>query len=574
MVVVDTSSAEASDFVAPGTMADRLIALLRSLPGYDLLSNGVRGEILDLLPGDAETIKGLDDDAIVATWFKVVNVLRERRLEPVLSLHGLPYPRYPVGSDDEPGTPQADTPPVAMWDPPRLAEASPGGWSVLGFDVGFPVGIPSCELTANADWIEYYARKGFHVLTYRTVRNTPTPGSPYDWVFLTGIRDPWSPNASPHEVRRAVGPIPPDWRTISTATSFLAPSPAPDVWEADIKETRRRLDALGGHHLLIVSVTDSVPREQKTVETLRADFVKVAQRAERAGAQVVECYLARATARTNAGEFARCERSIETSLAIVRSVRAALDKKTRLLIKLSADISKESLEGIVVELAKNRQIDGVSGISPVEVDRVTTGPDGHPLWQDRPPGVAGYPLRALSQDFVKRLASIRSEHDLDFDIIAMGGVMTPEDVALYLSLGASAVQTATAAVCDPDLAEAAYALYRASVRTTEGWDGFVTDVDADAGTFWARVTGVDGKTTEDMDAQFEFEEVHPDQRRDVRPGAFFRWTTGLVEQGTRRVRQSSVRFQRLEPPTEDAMLTGKKLAQHVAEVFGPKPDFG
>ena len=203
MTVVEplSAAAEGCDSLVPITIADRLATLLRSLKGYDQLSNGVRSEIVEIIPGDAVNdeldddavaaiVKDLDDDAIAATWFKVVNILRGRRLEPVLSLHGLPYPRYPVGSE----TPSI--PAVRMWDPPRMPESSPGGWSVLGFDVGFPVGIPSCELTCNADWIEYYARKGFHVLTYRTVRNTPPePSRKYDWVFLADIDKPWAPAA-------------------------------------------------------------------------------------------------------------------------------------------------------------------------------------------------------------------------------------------------------------------------------------------------------------------------------------------------------------------------------------------
>lgn len=569
MAVIDRSNgwAKGSDAFSPRTVADRLTTLLKSLDGYNLLSNGVFDEIMEIVPGGAASIRDLDDDAIAATWFKVVNVLRQRRLEPVLSLHGLPYPRYPVGRGEE----NSGTPLVTMWDPSRLPDASPSGWSVLGFDIGFPVGIPSCELTANADWIEYYARKGFHLLTYRTVRNRPRVGSPYDWVFLADIRQPWAPDATPSVVRHAEGPIPPDVRTISTATSYLAPCPPPEVWEADVREARRRLDELGGHHLLIVSVTDSVPLDQKRIETLRDDFVEVALRAESAGAQAIECYLARATTRGDSGELARCERSVETSIAIVEAVRAALKEETRLLVKFSADLSNDNLEEIVVHLAKNRLIDGISGISPVEVERVTTGHDEHPLWQERRPGVAGYALRDLSRDFVTRLASIRSRHNLEFDIIAMGGITTPDDVASYMALGASAVQTATAAVCDPGLAEAAYTRYKASVRVTEDWDGVVIDVDDVAGTFWARVTRADA-ITQDMDACFEMEEVHPDQRRDIRAGALFRWTTGLIEEGRRLVRQSSVRFERLEPPTEEAIATGKDIAERAARTFGEKPE--
>ncbi|MGI8685638.1 MAG: hypothetical protein ACR2MO_11240 [Acidimicrobiales bacterium] len=554
---------------APKSVANRLADLLKSLDWYDKLSNGVGDEVRRIVPWAPERVAELDDDEVRNVWFDVVNVLRSRRLEPVLALHGLPHPRYPMGTDDRAHT---APPPVVVWDSPRMPEPAPGGWSVLGFDVGFPIGIPSCELTCNADWIEYYALKGFHVLTYRTVRSRATPGSPYDWVFLAGIDRPWALGTTPHEVRRANDQVPRDWRAVSTATSFAAPCPSPETWERDVADARRRLDRLGGNHILIVSVTDSVPREQKSVETLCADFVDVAARAEKAGAHAVECYLARATMRDGDGQLAPCEQSTETSIAIVRAVRATLDKATPLVIKLSGDLPPETLEAIVVPLAQEGLIDGVSGISPMKVDRVTTGPDNSSLWRERPPAVAGYALHDLSRAFVERLVRIRRAHALEFDILAMGGVMTVEDVADYLRLGACAVQTATAAVSDPGLARDAFLHYRPTVQSSEDWDGVVMDIDEDAGTFWAGLSRADADAP-DEEAEFQLGELHADQRAEVRPGAVFRWRIAIIEDAGELVHRSSLSFRRLPPPSEDDRLSGSRLAGRVAEVFGLAPDF-
>jgi len=577
MIEPSIAEDDANAFVPVG-IAQRLATLLRSLGAYELLSNGVQSEVRQIAdriasgPDDAAVaaaVEHLDDDGVLAEiWFDVVKIFKRRRLEPALSFHRLPYPHYPIG--EQQGTDGVTAPGVMMWDPAPVPEASPRAWKVLGYEVGFPIGIPSCELTRDADWVESYARKGFHVLTYRTVRNTPKPGSAYDWVYVEGIAEPWTSVPDPHAaVRHAEGSLPPDWRRTSTATSYVAP--CEESWEADVAKARRRLKALGGGHLLIVSVTDSVPKDEKSIETLSADFVEVALKAERAGAQAVECYLARATIKDDTGELKPCERSVETSIAIVEAVRSVLDTKTRLLIKLSADLAPESLEMIVVDLARRGLIDGVSGISPIEVERVTTGDDDHTLWEQHRSGVAGYALRHLSQRFVERLAALRERESLEFDIIAMGGVMTAEDVALYLRLGASAVQTATAAVLDPSLADVAYARYKTSVQTKKTWDGVVMEVDEAAGRFWARIAASDGSTP-DMDAQFELDEVHRDQRRTVREGALFCWTSGLVEMGRRRYRHSTVQFRSVDPPTEDQLLAGKRLAEGVAEVFAVKPD--
>lgn len=572
------SSGDAADAFAARTVANRLIGMFRSMRWYDLLSNGVQEDVMRVLPGGAEQIKKLDDDQIAAAWSEVVGILRERRLEPVLSLHGVPFPRYPIGEAARQSN-GGSAPPVAMWDPPHLPAAPTGGWTVLGFDVGFPIGIPSCDLTANAEWIEFYARKGFQILTYRTVRNEPRAGSDYEWVYVAGISEPWSGEDTPTEVRHAEGTIPPDVRRISTATSYLAPCLPPNEWEEDIRDARCRLDDLDGNHVLIVSVTDSVAINEKSIPRLSADFVDVARRAEAAGADAIECYLARSTTVDRNGELKRCERDVETSVAIVTAVRGALKKETKLVIKLSATLSDESLEQVVTTLARDHLIDGVSGISPIEVERITTGPNGHPLWANgsprtRRPAVAGYALRDRSQEFVRRLASIRCRNNLEFDIIAMGGIMTPQDVAIYMDLGAAAVQTATAAVFDPDLADAAYAHYRKSVQTEEVWEGFVTDVEPSGASFSARVTATGAQSSPDMEAEFDANEVPRHERGSIRPGAYFRWTTGLVEEGGRPVRKSSVDFYSPNPPSEEAVEAGRDLAERVAAVFGPPPDIG
>lgn len=568
--IVDTETRSRRETVTvldSTTVAKRLGHLLKSLDRYELLSNGVRDEVNAIVPGGPDAVEHLSSDAVADALFNVVNVFRRRRLEPVLSLHELPHPRYPLG---EQASDSDEPPPVAMWDPPPVVGPVVGGWKVLGHDVGFPIGIPSCELTCNADWIEYYASKGFHVLTYRTVRNRPTAGSPYDWVFLADVASPWQGDSTPEEVRQADDPIPRDWRTVSTATSFVAPCPPPDVWIPDLQEARRRLESLGGHHLLIASVTDSVPVSKKSPETLAADFVEVACKAESAGAQVIECYLARATAKDTSGGLLPCERSTETSIAIVRAVRAALDPDTRLLIKLSGDLSASQLHDIVVPLAQEGLIDGVSGISPVRVQRVVAGPDGHTRWHEKPPGVAGYALRSMSRTFVERLATIRSRHGLRFEIIAMGGVMSADDVATYLRLGASAVQTATAAVSDPNLAAEAFAYYRPSVEAAEEWDGVVLEVDPDIGTFWARLVRADVDAP-DEEAQFELTELRPDERGSVMPGAVFTWRVGVSSEGGELVRRSWVRLKDVRPLTKEDQLAGKNLAERVARLSEPPP---
>ena len=53
---------------------------------------------------------------------------------------------------------------------------------------------------------------------------------------------------------------------------------------------------------------------------------------------------------------------------------------------------------------------------------------------------------------VRRLSAVRERTGLDFAIIGVGGVTTPEDYRAYRAAGANAVMSATGAMWDANLA--------------------------------------------------------------------------------------------------------------------------
>lgn len=539
-----------------GRPTDILAELTRAAPSYQRLEGRVFDELRMLVP--AGDVAYSEEEAAAAALNKVIARFVELGLTDILSLHGLPWPRYPVYGPDSkglhvPGVSDASTIPMPS-----------SGWNVLGFDVGFPIGIPSCELTSSPEWIEYYAREGFNILTFRTVRSEERKAG-QEWRFLDGLDRPWELGQQPGTVHGSDSQLPPDWRAISTLTPFSAPSPPPHIWRNQIRGTKRRLESLGGGHLLIVSVTDSVKYEEKSDEKLAEDFVRVAGWAEEAGANVVECYLARSRYKDPAtGQLTACQYSPKTSLAIVSAVRARLSPETKILIKLG-DMPSEALETLVVPLVSRGYIDGVSGISPVRVQVADT--DGRQVVDNPPtaPGVAGLAVRNVGVNFVKRLADIRQRHHLSFDIIGMGGVMTPYDVATYRRLGAAAVQTATAARCKPGIALAAYMWdRRIDPNSIEDWEGVVEEVDGDV--FVARLTDVAGDAPDEQ-AEFDLGEVSPAQRSMVKPGAVFRWwsESEYLNEDKAFLRRSEVQFRSLRPPTEEDAEAGEQLVQRAHE---------
>lgn len=535
--------------------SDTLADLARSAPSYEPQARGITDELRGLVPVEAYT----DDEVASVVLNDVIKHLMRRDLKTILALHGLPFPRYPVdvsGSDEIPAP--------AFWDMARPLVPQTG-WQVLGLNVGFPIGIPACELTSTPDWIEYYARQGFHILTFQTVRSQERRAL-RDWTFVDDVDQPWEPGQQPPDhVHSTNGPLPRDWRNVSTATPFAAPSPPPDVWRRQVEEARRRLDRLGGGHLLIVSITDSVDPAHKSDETLAEDFAKVAEWAEQAGAHAVECYLARSRRKDpRTGELQPCQFSASTSEAIVSAVRTALQPQTKIVAKLG-DMANDALEAVVVPLAGKGYVDGISGISPVRVQ--VTRPGQPPLAENALPAIAGLAIRKLGFSFVERLAAIRRKHRLDFDIIGMGGVMTAEDVATYRSLGAAAVQTASAARSNPGLAAASYAWHRraSAAQSVDDWEGVVDSIEGDV--FVATLVDVGGDAP-DEEAQFDLHEVAPDQREEVKVGAVFRWRSEFVEKPNGEfVRRSSVRFRRLRRPSEEDMIAGKEFVEHARQAF-------
>jgi hypothetical protein len=128
-------------------------------------------------------------------------------------------------------------------------------------------------------------------------------------------------------------------------------------------------------------------------------------------------------------------------------------------------MENELLESIVVPLLQNKLINGVSGINTVPLNvckpdetPTFTGTEDDQRLPRNPAGVSGIAIRNLGFKFVQMLKEVRDKINIPFDIIGMVGVMTSEDVITYLNLGATAVQTATAAFFNPFLPKEVYQL--------------------------------------------------------------------------------------------------------------------
>lgn len=117
---------------------------------------------------------------------------------------------------------------------------------------------------------------------------------------------------------------------------------------------------------------------------------------------------------------------------------ATADRKLPLLLKLSPDLDPADLERVV---RLSREL-GVSGW--IATNTTLAREKGSPF----PPegGVSGKPLAARSKQCLKSLLATLGQRSPDELVISAGGVMTPEDVAERLAMGADLVQVYAALV--------------------------------------------------------------------------------------------------------------------------------
>jgi dihydroorotate dehydrogenase (NAD+) catalytic subunit len=68
-------------------------------------------------------------------------------------------------------------------------------------------------------------------------------------------------------------------------------------------------------------------------------------------------------------------------------------------------------------------------------------------------GTCGAPIKWAGLDMTRKLKQLREKHNLNYKIIGVGGVTTPDDFFEYLENGADAVMSGTGAMWNPYLAK-------------------------------------------------------------------------------------------------------------------------
>ena len=314
---------------------------------------------------------------------------------------------------------------------PRKLPAAPV--TLFGHPIEGPIGIGAGPLP-NGRWVLAYARLGYGLLTYRTVRTVERAAFPAPNLAHCRLGDPCVVEPPP----RRPAPGGATW-----AVSFGLPSPPPEVWRADVRRTR---DRLAPTQLLSVSVTGT-PVPGGDTEQLARDYARCAEWAAEAGADVVEVVLSGPDAGAD-GPRMLFEDPERCALVLAR-VRRAVGRHP-VIAKLGAFSGPRPLHDVASRVAP--LVDGFVLVDGLQ--RRVVKADGSAAFGPTRlvAGISGGAVLDHCRLQVEELLAWRKAGAWDIAVLAGGGITTGARARAALEAGADLALVATAALTEPLLA--------------------------------------------------------------------------------------------------------------------------
>lgn len=312
-------------------------------------------------------------------------------------------------------------------------------YTFLNFPVNFPFGIPAGPLL-NSKFIKGAFDYGFPVSIYKTVRSDAFPCHPYPNVVYVNAPKEIHPQKNPKLVTKNLDSK--DTSRISITNSFGVPSKKAKVWQKDVKKAKK-YEKKG--QLLVLSFMGTV-RKNQTQEEFIKDFAKAAKLANQTGVKILEANLSC----PNIGNEGLVCYNLTATEKICQAIRKVIGK-TPLILKVGYYKNAKDIEKIAAITQKYAQ--AISSINTLQVEVVDkNGKQALPGPNRLRSGVCGAPIKWAGLEMVKKLNKVRKAKKYKFEIVGVGGVMTPKDFFEYRKAGADLVQSATGAMWNPYLA--------------------------------------------------------------------------------------------------------------------------
>lgn len=311
-------------------------------------------------------------------------------------------------------------------------------YTFLGFPINMPFGIPAGPLL-NSKFIKEAFDFGFCVSVYKTVRNDSSPCHPYPNILYVNAPSEIHPQIN---TRLQAISSPKNASLMNITNSFGVPSKKSSVWQKDV---RKAITHQRNGQLLILSFMGTVKKDQTQEEFIR-DFTKAAKLAKQTGAKALEANLSC----PNIGNEGLVCYNLDTTEKISKAIRKVIGK-TPLILKVGYYNNSKDIERIA-KIA-NKYANAISSINTLQVEVVDkNGKQALPGQNRLKSGVCGAGIKWAGLEIVKKLNEIRKTKNYKFEIIGVGGVMTPKDYFEYRKAGADLVMSATGAMWNPYLA--------------------------------------------------------------------------------------------------------------------------
>src|SRR3989344_959075 len=308
-------------------------------------------------------------------------------------------------------------------------------YEFLGHKVFSPFGIPAGPLI-NGRFVRAALDKGFDICTYKTVRRGGYPCHPWPNVLSVDIKGDLTPELAARGLTADT-----DYKEpLSITNSFGVPSKDPEFWQKDLADAVSYAKA---GQVVVGSFQGTVNGNSKGYID---DFVLVARLIKETGVKILEVNLSC----PNEGTSNLLCFDIERSRQVVEAIKSEIGN-TPLIGKIAYFVDEKKLMALISGVGP--VLDGISAINTIAAEiRDKNGGQALPGEGRLKSGVCGAAIKWAGLDMVKRLKRLRSELNLKYTVIGVGGVMEPSDYFEYKTAGADAVMSATGAMWNPYLA--------------------------------------------------------------------------------------------------------------------------
>lgn len=308
--------------------------------------------------------------------------------------------------------------------------------TILGRKLCSPFGIPAGPLL-NGKFVKAALDKGFDIPMHKTVRTRALRSHPWPNVLSVHVEGDLT-------LEKAEGELFADDRydePLSITNSFGNPSYDPNVWQQDLADAVTH--AKPGQ--LVAGSFEGRDWDGNGREAFVDDWVLGARLLNETGVGLIEMNFSCPNEGT--GDLLCFDVAMVSH--ITQRVRQQIGD-TLLAIKMPF-FGDAALAEFVQEVGG--MVDVLASINTIAATIVDK--DGQQALSGEgraKSGVCGQSIKWAGIDMTKRLKRLREEFDMTYEIIGVGGVMTPKDFQDYRDAGADVVMSATGAMWNPYLA--------------------------------------------------------------------------------------------------------------------------